>query len=574
MVDGSPSCGFHREPRAHQLRDFMRFRDEPYFGLWWEPRVGKTWAVNNIFRYRCERGDVDALVVLSYPSGVKHVWSDEMAKDWPPEFLTRCKVLVWVSGKMTKGARREEALSLRNHAGPVVVSMNCEALLTKAGFDYLEWLFKKRRVMLVADESSWMAGWSARTQKMLTLGRRHSVVVKAVLDGTPCEEGPVELYHPTQFLSPGLMGYATKEAFRARYVEYEEEEVPETRRELVVCPQCGGSGRDLTGTCMICAGACRVDTEVPTGRVLVQRVTKQRHGPKGVVLSEYNVFKGYRNMEDLDAKLRTFGSRVLRADVSDAPPKLYASRYFELSPLQRRVYDDLRDKYITEVEGSEVRAANVLLRMTRLQMICRNYYPPERTGEACSSCFGEGWVADAECPACDGLGIVVRVSDLRRIDPKINPAIDALVAELKVASGPTVVWCRFRQDVLDVCEATRADGRNFFRYDGGVPEVEREKSYQEFRAGKGDGIAATIGSGLQRGKDLSRARTLIYYSNDFALRSRRQSEDRAEGLGRNFSTDVVDLIAADTCDLQVIEALRAKRSIAELIMGDPHSNWI
>jgi SNF2 family DNA or RNA helicase len=260
--------------------------------------------------------------------------------------------------------------------------------------------------------------------------------------------------------------------------------------------------------------------------------------------------------------------------VSDAPPKLYASRYFELTPLQRRVYDDLREKYVTEVEGSEVRAANVLLRMTRLQMICRGYYPPERTGEACASCAGEGWLDDGECPACDGLGVVVRVSELRRIDPKSNPAIDALVEELKVASGPTVVWARFRQDVLDVCEATRADGRNFFRYDGGVPEAEREKSYQAFRNGDGDGIVATIGSGLQRGKDLSRARTIIYYSNDFALRSRQQSEDRAEGLGRNFSTDVVDLVAADTRDLQVIDALRAKRSIAELIMGDPPSTWI
>ena len=43
---------------------------------------------------------------------------------------------------------------------------------------------------------------------------------------------------------------------------------------------------------------------------------------------------------------------------------------------------------------------------------------------------------------------------------------------------------------------------------------------------------------------------------------------------RKISTDVVDLVAEDTRDLDVIEALRQKRSIASEVMGDPVVKWI
>jgi hypothetical protein len=79
----------------------------------------------------------------------------------------------------------------------------------------------------------------------------------------------------------------------------------------------------------------------------------------------------------------------------------------------------------------------------------------------------------------------------------------------------------------------------------------------------------TIGGGLGRGKDLSRATLAVFYSNDFALRLRRQAEDRTESVLRRVSTTVVDLVAAKTRDVDIINALRAKRELAAEVMGDP-----
>ncbi len=523
---------FHRQPLAHQLRDFERFKNLSYHALFYEQRQRgrKTKVELDIFRYRYGLEHIDALLVIAFPNGVHRVWVDELPKDFPPDFLATCRCHAWSSGKSTTGKGREDLIELRAHSGPVVLTMNCEAIITDKGWKYLEWFLKRRRVMLVADESSWAGKWSNRTQKLLALGRRSNIIIRAILDGTPVDESPVEIFHPTQFLKPGLLGFGTKVAFRNRYCEYEEE----------------------------------IDEDG-----VVRRVQKENHRTGAV----YDVFKGYRNLDELYTKLQGFSSRVRRTDVSDAPPKTYQTRYFQLTDKQRRIYDKMRDEYVIEL-GQTYRVADVLTRMMRLQMVARNYYPPTKIGTPCAVCASSGFLDDGdECERCDGLGAIVTTNQFERIDDK-NPAAEALVAELRATRGPVVVWARFRQDVADALEACSAAGRSAFRFDGSIPPAEREAAYQAFRNGEGDTIVATVTSGLQRGRDLSRAVCLIYYSNDFSLRARGQSEDRAEGLDRKFSTDIVDLVAEDTRDLAIIEALRAKRSIAELVVGDPPTAWL
>ena len=523
---------FYRQPLAHQLRNFERFKDLEYHALFWEQRTRKTWLELNIFRYRYEvRQDVDALVVIAFPNGVHRVWVDELQKDWPPEFLEQARWVAWRSGATTRGEEREKALALRDHPGPIVLTMNCEAIITEKGWKYLEWLLKRRRVMLVADEASWAANWNKRTQKLEALGRRPNVLVRAILDGTPVDESPIEIYHPTQFLKRGLLGFSNKEAFRNRYTKYEEE----------------------------------VDEDG-----VVKRVQKLNHRTNTL----YTPVVGYANLDELQAKIMEFGTRVRRADVSDAPSKTYQTRYFALTPKQRAVYDDFRDKFVIELQSGVVTVPNVLSRMSKLQMIARNFYPPGKTGDPCAACETTGYTDEGDdCPRCDGLGMIVRLTDLERIDTR-NPAAEALIAELGATRGPVIVWCRYLQDVTDALAAVRSTGRTAFRFDGTVADKDREAAYHSFRAGEGDAIVATEKSGLSRGRDLTRAVCLIYYSNEWSLRYRGQSEDRAEGLDRKISTEIVDLVAEDTRDLDVINALREKRNIAAQVVGDPIEKWI
>lgn len=458
-------------------------------------------------------GKIDAAVVIAYPNGVHRVWEDEWPKDWSEDLPY--KVVSWQSGRMTTVKAKAALEELLKFTGFAVLTLNCEAILTKVAEAYLKRFLAKRRVLLVADESSWLQSPSAaRTKRAHALSRHPNVIMKRALDGTPSDEEPLNLWSQCAFLDPNLLGHRSFFTFRRRYAVLEE-------------------------------------GYAPGGRTF-QKVA------------------GYQNLEELRDKLSKFSSRLRRADISDAPPKTYNKRYFQLTPTQREVYDRLRDEYMANLGGEDVPVSHVLTRLIRLQMVSRNYYPPETVGQSCPVCEGQ----DPECQRCSGFGIIVTETKLRRIDPDRNPAIDALVQELRTDSEPAIVWCKFRQDVTDAVAAAGKLGRKVVRYDGTVSEEEREASYHAFRNGTADCIVGTVESGLSRGKDLTRAGLLCYYSNSYSLRTRRQSEDRAEGLLRDRSTTIVDFVAEDTHDERIIDVMREKRSLAELVMGDPTSLWI
>jgi SNF2 family DNA or RNA helicase len=73
---------------------------------------------------------------------------------------------------------------------------------------------------------------------------------------------------------------------------------------------------------------------------------------------------------------------------------------------------------------------------------------------------------------------------------------------------------------------------------------------------------------------LTAANTVIYYSNGYDLEKRLQSEDRAHRNGQKKSVTYVDLMADDTVDEKIVEALRRKISIASEVLGEELKSWI
>ncbi len=84
------------------------------------------------------------------------------------------------------------------------------------------------------------------------------------------------------------------------------------------------------------------------------------------------------------------------------------------------------------------------------------------------------------------------------------------------------------------------------------------------------GNAQTGGYGIT----LTAANTVIYYSNNYDLEKRLQSEDRAHRIGQTGSVTYVDLIAENTVDETIVKALRKKINIANEIMGEDIKEWI
>jgi SNF2 family DNA or RNA helicase len=108
-------------------------------------------------------------------------------------------------------------------------------------------------------------------------------------------------------------------------------------------------------------------------------------------------------------------------------------------------------------------------------------------------------------------------------------------------------------------------------YYGGVSADDRALNKTEFQLGNKRffvGNAQTGGIGL----NLTKATTVIYYSNTFSSDDRLQSEDRAHRIGQNDNVLYIDLEADDTIDHKIINALKFKKNLLDYMMALP--KWV
>ena len=116
-------------------------------------------------------------------------------------------------------------------------------------------------------------------------------------------------------------------------------------------------------------------------------------------------------------------------------------------------------------------------------------------------------------------------------------------------------------------------GWSYVRYDGSVVGDAREAAKAAFQTGAARILIGNSRAG-GRGIDLSAANWMYYYSHDWSLPRRLQSEDRAQSLKKRDSVLYLDCIALDSVDEKIIKALRAGKSLSDLVTGDPKGDWI
>lgn len=542
--------------RAHQLRAFLRSADLPAFALWHEQRTGKSKVIIDTAAYNYFNGKIDALLVVAWPSGVHRNWdSDECPAHLPlarAEFNAAVDLfcvdagvaidsdgterrmmtaasdarrgsyasLVWRSAKAANRSYQQRLDALIAHPGLACLFVNAEALTTDACRVALKRFLDARRCLVAADESGFLkTPGAARTKVMLRIGVHRNAVFRRAMDGTPTDSGPFDFFTQYQFLDPKILGFGSFFAFKNYYAIFED---------------------------------------------------KVNHDT-GVA---YKELKEYRNLSIFRQRTARYCDRVLRADVSDAPPKVYAKRYFELSAEQRRVYRQVEDEMeATLADGREVSVSLVLTQYLRLQQVASNRWPPERVGAVCPGCIGED-PSDGGCGICGGLGFVETTIPPTVIDVARNPRLEALEVELRAwGDVPTVVWCRFRFEVDEVMSLAASLGRIAARYDGGLGDDAKLDRRRRFQAGEIGILAASPDAG-QRGIKLSLAALMVFYTNGFSLIKRQQTEDRGEDLVKLYPTTIVDLVAEDTKDGVIVSALRAKKSVADVVMGDAPKEWV
>ncbi len=252
----------------------------------------------------------------------------------------------------------------------------------------------------------------------------------------------------------------------------------------------------------------------------------------------------YRRLGELSDLLDSFSYRVLKEECLDLPEKVFTKRFVELTKEQDKAYKQMKEMALAMLDdGKLMSTVNVMTQLMRLHQITCGHFKAD-----------------------DGT-----ITHLK------NNRIDTLMELLDETDGKVIIWANYVEDIKNIVESLKkAYGEaSTVEYHGSVDPRVRQENIALFQEKKGPtryfvGNAQTGGYGIT----LTAANTVIYYSNNYDLEKRLQSEDRAHRIGQTGSVTYVDLIAEKTIDERIVKSLRDKINIANEIMGEDIKDWI
>lgn len=329
---------FKTEPFEHQKKIIAKTWMEPYYALFLEQGLGKTFIIINTAGVQFLHGLIDGLLVIA-PKGVYRNWTTKEIPEHMPEYI-KTRVQYWVPASSQGKKYKKELDNFLQGPEPGVLdifAVNIDALITEAGMKACTQFLQTHATMAVVDESTRIKNHSAqRTKNVIKLSKLAKY--KRILTGTPISKSPLDLYSQCDFLKPSVcdvrrkvfqnnpLGFANFYTFRSRYAILKE------------IPSAGG------------------------------------HAIKFPV--------AYVNQEELNDKLKDFSIRLTKKDCLDLPEKIYQTWDVDLTPAQSKYYKQM----ITEAritldkmseDGGEIYAQTALTQLLRLHQLSCGFITTE-----------------------------------------------------------------------------------------------------------------------------------------------------------------------------------------------------
>jgi hypothetical protein len=486
------------EPWAHQVQALERLRGRMGFALLMAMRTGKTKVILDDFGRLWAAGHVDDLLVIA-PAGVYRTWIKAISDHLGEPTGSQLQVKLWSAHEGdSKVAKRKWQHFMTPDDHPRCLLVNVEALSTvKRARELVLAFCRQRRVYSVIDEATTVKSPRSKRARFLVQQVGPLCEARRILTGLVAPKDPGDVFQQFQFLKPGLLGFDSYHEFQSRYAITEE-----------------GYGR----------------------------------GKRPGEPQKFTKVLGWRDQDELSARMAPYSFRVRLKDCYDLPPKIYETRDVELTQEQERVYKELREYATVELEESvHVTATHACTLALRLhQVVC-------------------GHVGDEQ--------------GIRRTMP--TNRVQAVLDVIDEWDGDkAIVWCAYDQDIRAVSEALlEAHGLGTVaRFWGGNRHQREEEEAWFLYDPRCRFMVATPQAG-GRGRTWSVADMVIYHSNTQDLEARDQSEERAQGVDKARSVLYVDLVGrfrdgSKTIDSAYLHSLRQKITMAALLMGDGWRDWV
>lgn len=250
---------------------------------------------------------------------------------------------------------------------------------------------------------------------------------------------------------------------------------------------------------------------------------------------------GYRDEQELQLMMRKFAFVIRKQDCLDLPEKIYQTIDVEMPADQAKCYNQMRQEAFIQLESGAVSGADqVMVQLMRLHQI------------ACGFLTTDRGIVEFEGP---------------------NPRIAAMLEQIEQAPGKVIIWCSYRRNIEQVIAAlSEKYGRSTVAtFYGDTSKDDRGSATRLFQD-PASGVRFMVAN-PQAGKfgnTWTRGTTVIYYSNDYNLENRQQSEDRSHRIGQTQSVVYIDLRVKNTVDDRILKVLKAKKTLTDQIVS---SNW-
>lgn len=487
---------FKKEPFLHQKKALLLARDLPCFAYFMDQGTGKTKTILDDAAHNFREGRINALLVFA-PNDVKTNWvawphmlepgeKDAVDDHMAPDIKVTKGVWVSTPNAQEKKAWRhfEEMIATDRDAGQLVVlAANYDALNVPRFFDFAMEFCRYFDVMIACDESTEIKTPGARRSKAAKKIRKLCKVAR-IATGTPVIKRPLDAYSQFEFLDEDILGFGSFYSFKNEYA------------------------------------------------VMGGFKNKQ-------VLT-------YRNLDDLQGKIKSCSFRVTKDECFDLPPKQFQKIRVTMSKEQMKAYATMREEMFAQIKDDVITAPIAITQVMRLAQI---------TG---------GYLTDGD-----------KVVEL--VKPKSNPKFQAVMRLLEESGDQQMlVWCHFRQEIAGLASLLKAEGIPFAEFHGGVTGEQRLRIRKDFAAGKYKVVIANQAC-AGRGIDEFKAASLVaYLSNSNDTEDRIQSEDRTHRFGsqRHKAINYYDILIPNTVDVKIIQTLRANKHLSDEIMQDGIREWI
>jgi SNF2 family DNA or RNA helicase len=473
---------FKNKPFVHQAAYLQRFWDFPVAALFADTGTGKSFMLINNIAMLYDQGKINAALIVA-PKGVYRNWSGiEIPKHMPTHVEHR--VALWsATPRKAEQAALDSLFEVTEDLK--ILIMNIEAFSTTKGTKFAQRFLFAHDAMMAIDESTTIKTPNSKRSKN-TEKTGKEARYRRIMTGSPVTKSPLDLYQQCAFLSDACLDSPSYYAFQARY-------------------------------------ALTIEKRVAT------------HSFKKIV--------GYQRLDELKEKLDRFSFRVRKEECFDLPDKIFLKREVELTPEQRKAYDQMVHQALVTLEQGLSSTVNVLTQIMRLQQIVCGHVTLD-----------------------NGQTVSLR-----------NGRIDEMLAAIEEADGKVIIWAHFRQDIeaIKLALSKKYGMNSVATYFGDTGGEERAEIVNRFQDPEDElrffvGQPRTGGYGLT----LTAAHTMIYYSNSYDLEVRLQSEARIDRYGQTNKMTYIDLVSPNTVDEKIVEALQKKMDIANLVLGEDARDWI